>query len=222
MLSRLATIPRLFRRRPRRYHGLNELDRKLERYLDFDGGVFIEAGANDGINQSNTLYFERHRRWRGLLIEAVPELAQRCRHNRPKAIVESCALVPLGRSGERVTMVYSNLMSLVRGAMKTPEDEARHIATGSALQSITPYEIEVIGRPLSELLDRNRLTRIDLLSLDVEGYELRALQGIDFTRHRPHFILVEARYRDEIDAFLRPHYRVVDELSHHDVLYEAR
>ena len=27
---------------------LNQLDAKLERYLDYGGGFFIEAGANDG------------------------------------------------------------------------------------------------------------------------------------------------------------------------------
>jgi FkbM family methyltransferase len=209
-------------RTPARYYGLNELDRKLEAYLDFDRGIFVEAGANDGINQSNTFYFEKHRRWRGLLVEPVPELAERCRQNRPRAIVERCALVPFDRAGESLSMVFTNLTSIVRGAMKTPDDEARHIAAGSAIQNVTPYELEVVGQPLSELLDRHGLQHVDLLSLDVEGFELQALKGIDFTRHRPRFVLVEARYREEIDAYLAPHYRVLDVLSHHDVLYAVR
>src|SRR5688572_8197056 len=45
---------------------LNGLDRRLARHLDFDGGVFVEAGANDGVEQSNTYYFEKIRHWRGL------------------------------------------------------------------------------------------------------------------------------------------------------------
>ncbi len=222
MFRALANLIRPLRQPARRYYGLNELDRKLEQYLDFDRGIFVEAGANDGVNQSNTLYFERHRRWRGLLIEPVPEVAERCRRNRPAAIVEACALVPFARAGNTLTIAYANLTSVVRGAMKTAEEEARHIAVGSALQNITTYDVEVVGQPLSLLLDRHGLARVDLLSLDVEGYELQALKGIDFTRHRPRFILVEARYRAEIDAFLAPHYTVRDVLSHHDVLYAAR
>ena len=222
MFRQLAALSRLLSRSTPRYYGLNELDRKLERYLDFDRGTFVEAGANDGVNQSNTFYFERHRGWRGLLVEPVPDLAERCRRNRPKAVVEACALVPFERAGETVTMTYANLTSIVRGAMKTPEEEARHIASGSALQNVAPYELQVVGRPLSELLDRHGLAPVDLLSLDVEGFELQALKGIDFTRHRPRFILVEARYREEIDAFLAPHYAVRDVLSHHDVLYEVK
>ena len=48
------------------------------RHLTRRGGVFVEAGANDGYAQSNTYYFERMRGWSGVLIEPVPELAHHC------------------------------------------------------------------------------------------------------------------------------------------------
>lgn len=41
------------------YFGLNELDRKIEKYMDYDNGFYVELGANDGIRQSNTYYFEK-------------------------------------------------------------------------------------------------------------------------------------------------------------------
>ena len=63
------------------------IDRKLERWLDRDGGVFIEAGANDGVRQSNTYFLEKKRGWTGLLVEPVPELAAECRKNRRAAVV---------------------------------------------------------------------------------------------------------------------------------------
>ena len=37
---------------------LNDLDRKLEKYLDYQNGFFVELGANDGFTQSNTLFLE--------------------------------------------------------------------------------------------------------------------------------------------------------------------
>ena len=57
----------------RRYSrlALDGLDAKLEQHLDFDGGFFVEAGANDGLTQSNTYYFERWRGWRGLLVTVL-------------------------------------------------------------------------------------------------------------------------------------------------------
>ena len=40
-----------------RYFSLIDLDKKLEKYLDFDNGYFVELGANDGVNQSNNNIF---------------------------------------------------------------------------------------------------------------------------------------------------------------------
>jgi hypothetical protein len=41
----------------RKSYSLNDLDLKLKAYLNFQRGYFIEAGANDGLDQSNTLFF---------------------------------------------------------------------------------------------------------------------------------------------------------------------
>ena len=222
----MSLITQLFqkwnRRREKRSFALNGLDRKLEEYLGFDDGFFIEAGANDGISQSNTLYFEKYRHWRGLLIEPVPELAARCRENRPACLVENCALVPFNHPSDTVEMRYCNLMSLVKGAMKSEEADLAHIQKGSEVQRIAPRELRVPAQTLTAILDRHRPPRIDFFSLDVEGYELSALQGLDLARYRPAFILVEARERDEIDRFLESHYDVRAVLSHHDVLYQSR
>ncbi|HZR76044.1 FkbM family methyltransferase [Bradyrhizobium sp.] len=223
-LGRLQAGARLARRAPpeKHYYGLNELDRKLERYIDFDGGIFVEAGANDGQNQSNTAYFARHRGWRGVLVEPIPELAERCRVARPESIVENCALVASDADGESVPMTFCGLMSVVDGGWSDAEAERAHVETGRQIQSLTTYHVDVPGRSLSHLLDKHRLNRVDLLSLDVEGFERQALEGLDLLRHRPSFILVEARFREEIDELLLPRYDVLAQLSHHDVLYRAK
>lgn len=207
---------------PRHYYGLNELDKKLEAYVDFDGGFFVEAGANNGEAQSNTAYFARHRRWRGLLVEPIPELAARCRVARPESIIENCALVDADCDGNLVPMTYCGLMSVVEGGWRNPEAERAHVEVGRQIQSLTTYRVEVPGRSLSALLDTHRIGHVDLLSLDVEGFERQALEGLDLERHRPRFILVEARFRCEIDSLLLPYYDVVAELSHHDVLYRVK
>jgi FkbM family methyltransferase len=188
--------------------------------LDFTNGFFVEAGANDGMNQSNTLYFERHRGWTGLLIEPIPELAARCRVNRPRCLVENCALVPFSFREPAVVMRYCNLMSVVKNSMKTEQEELAHIQAGCEIQRTEPYELTVPACTLTSLLDKHHVQQFDLLSLDVEGFELNALKGLDFARHQPAFMLIEARYRDEIDTFLQSYYKPVAELSEHDVLYQ--
>ena len=206
----------------RRSFALNDLDLKLKPYLGDQAGVFIEAGGNDGISQSNTLYFERYHQWRGILIEGIPELAQKCLTNRPRAWVEQCALVPFDFEKPTISMTYCNLMSVVDGAMKTPEEEAAHIATGEEVQQLQRYKVDVRTKTLSAIIEAYGAPKIDLLSLDVEGYELQVLQGLDLERHGPSWMLIEARYRSDIDNYLVNHYEVVAELSHHDVLYRRR
>jgi FkbM family methyltransferase len=204
---------------PRKSFALDQLDLKLAERLQKKKGFFIEAGANNGINQSNTLYLERYLNWRGLLVEPVPALAEACRLNRPKCIVENCALVPFDYEADSIEMLYCNLMSVVKGGMKSEDEERQHVEKGAAVQRITPYELTVPARSLSSLLDQHRIQEIDLLSLDVEGFELGVLKGIDFSRHAPAFMLIEARYREEIEAFLLPGYEVFAELSFRDILY---
>ncbi len=200
---------------------LNNLDKKLEPYLNYKNGFFIEAGANDGMAQSNTLYFERYKEWTGILIEPIYELAQKCMINRPKCIVENVALVPFDFKGSYVEMRYCNLMSLVKGSMKSEDDELNHINKGCAIQNISTYEIKVPAATLSSVLDKHSISKIDLLCLDVEGFELSALKGIDFEKHRPKYMLIEARYREEIESFIGSLYEPIAELSHHDVLYKS-
>jgi FkbM family methyltransferase len=204
-----------------RSFALNYLDFKLRALCNFEGGFFVEAGANDGIAQSNTLYFEKRLAWRGLLIEAIPALARACAANRPACLVENAALVSAEYSRAVVPMRYCNLMSVVTGALKTPEEE-EHIRKGCGLQQVESFSLEVPARTLSSILERNGVERVDLLSLDVEGYELEALRGLDFRMHKPRVMLVEARNGREVDEFLAPLYEPVALLSHHDMLYILR
>ncbi len=213
----------LLMRKVQRYFALNDLDKKLGQYLNFEGGVFVEAGANDGVKQSNTLHFEACRGWHGLLVEPVPELARKCRLHRPRSKVEAVALVAPTEAGRSVTLRYADLMSVIKGGMKTAEEEQKHVEAGIKVQELSDtFEIKVPTATLSGLFDKHGISQVHLLSLDLEGYERKALEGLDFSRHRPQFILVEARYRGEIEQYLAPYYELKEELSHHDLLFQCR
>lgn len=142
--------------------------------------------------------------------------------DQPAGLVENAALVFAFYPGSTIPMRYCNLMSVVPGAMKTPEEEERHIERGCQLQQVESFPLEVPARTLSSILKQHRIEHIDLLSLDVEGYELEALRGIDFYACKPRLTLIEARYRREIDDYLTPLHEPVALLSHHDVLYVLR
>jgi FkbM family methyltransferase len=203
------------------------IDRKLEHHLDLDGGVFIEAGANDGVRQSNTYYFEKIRGWTGLLIEPVPALAAECRRNRRATVVEA-ALVARDVPGATVEIHLAGLMSTVAGAMGDEAATARHVAAAVAVQKRAEVgQIQVPARTLSAVIAEARLpATIDLLSLDVEGSETDALRGLDLARHAPRFICIEARDPAAIGALLGPRYEICEVLTdlgtHRDLLFRRR
>jgi len=228
MITRLSNAVRS--RLLRRSFALNELDFKLRPYLDYRGGFFVEAGANDGINQSNTLYFEKYLGWHGLLIEAIPALAESCRRNRPNCQVESCALVAAGYPQPTVEMRYANLMSFVKGAFGSEQEDARYLESGQRFLrgDEKPYTLAVPARTLSQVLAARGIDRVDFMSLDVEGAEIEVLQGIDLEVIAPAFLLVEVWHEkgDRIKALLAPFYELVQVLnandSYADILFRAR
>jgi FkbM family methyltransferase len=200
------------------------MDRRLEELLPFEGGFFVEAGANDGYMQSNTYYLERFKGWRGVLVEPIPELYEICRRQRPASRVFNFALVPEERPGETVRMHYGGLMSIVSG-VRGGDADAAHAEAGSQLGWDVNYEVDVPARTLTSILDEAGATSIDLVSLDVEGYEAGVLQGLDVERFRPRHVLVEVVDRDNIPAIeeaLGPEYEAAEDLSPLDVLYSRR
>lgn len=204
---------------------LNDLDRELQKYLNFNNGFFIEVGAYDGYTQSNTYFLEKRRGWNGLLIEGIPNLYKKCKKNRPKSIVKNFALVSNDFSQSSVEMHYADLMSVVEGALKSEVAQKRHIDAGMDLQYFdSSYKVTVPARTLESVLTEiSNLPDIDFFSLDVEGYELQVLKGLNLDRYKPRYILVEAKFFEEVNEFLLSYdYQIIGQLTHHDFLYESK
>lgn len=180
---------------------LNVLDRRLVELFDgATGGTFIELGANDGLQQSNTLALEILHGWSGLLIEADPELAAECRRNRPRAVVVCAAAAP---SWGISHLTPADLIGSVTGA---PDPQSKTVLVPTA--------------PLSEIIDVSGIgSVIELVSLDVEGHELEVLAGLDLHRHRPQHLLVETVQPDAVLAALGHGYEQAATWSHHDHVF---
>ena len=209
---------------------LNDLDRKLERYLDFDGGFFVEAGANDGFTQSNTYYFERLRGWRGVLIEPIPELFERCKKMRSHSHVVQSALVGPDYKGTTIDMQFAGLMSVTSDAFGDEGKRRAHIenaVNAAQMDESGAYIVSVPVNTLSKILEQASVTQeIDLLSLDVEGGEIMALEGLNRSLHSPRFICVEARLPDVIISMLSSTHELVEVLTdkgdYQDILFRRR
>ena len=198
------------------------LDRKLAEYLPQERGVFVEAGAFDGYYGSNTYWFERFRGWSGVLIEPLPELAAIARKERPRSKIFQCALVAADYDQAYITMRYGGFQSVVVDAWEGGEEQ-RHAEWGAALQHRETFELQVPARSLSDVLSEAGVTDIDLMTIDVEGFEFSVMRGLDLAKHRPKFLLVECvqgeTERRKIESLLGDDYGYEAQLSRLDHLY---
>lgn len=164
------------------------LDKKLDALFSQKiDGFFIELGANDGVTQSNSAFFEYHRGWKGVLIEPSSSQYDRCTLNRPNSHCFNAACVSESYTGDTVTGDFDgSLMASVDGK-----------------RCNSNLHISVPAKTLTSILDSVSppIQSIDLLSLDTEGYELSVLQGLDLTKYRPHYMIIEV-YSHDYDALV--------------------
>ena len=152
------------------------LDLKIDSIINKNNGFFIELGANDGLNQSNTARFEFFKNWSGILIEPSFEKYIQCIKNRPNSITLNFACVDNDYDDEFILGDFNgHLMSSVDGKR----------LNNNNLVKVKATTLEII---LDKYKDSS--IEIDLLSLDTEGYELNILKGLNLKKYRPRFLLI--------------------------------
>lgn len=183
-------------------------------------GTYIEAGANDGIRQSNTMLLYSNYSWRGILIEPVPEVFERLKHNRPGDFCVHAALVEPNYGNDQCIIEYTpecyGLMSAMKGMPFTKERLEKAGEEGIGVWAP--------ARTLDQIIEQYEPREIDLLCLDIEGYELKALQGIDLEKWKPQYLMIEQldKSNTEIETYLSPWYTRVDLFGENDVIYKRK
>ena len=164
----------------------------LEYFGNIRGGFFVELGAHDGVELSNTLVMERDFAWNGLCIEPNPETFERLRTNRKCLCCNGLISDSNGKDVEFCISRENAMYSGSKGSMSRPEN-----ATVVNLKTYT----------LTHVLDLVNAPRvIEFLSLDTEGTELDILRGVDWERYRFLYMCIEHNYeeprRTQIRQFL--------------------
>ena len=151
-------------------------------------GYYVEVGAFNGVDLSNTYFFEQIG-WTGVLVEPNPGLAEHCRSARPGSKVFQGAAVAPG-TPPTVTLeiaqddgLYSSL------AMDRRQREKVQRYTGQ----VRLQPVDVPARTLDAILEEAGAPEggVDFVSIDVEGYEWSVLQGFTPSRWAPRVILLE-------------------------------
>lgn len=197
------------------YHSQSGQDSYLDQQV-FQGyrrGIFVEVGAWDGVDLSNTVFFERERNWTGLAIEPLPDrYAQLVQQRTCKSLN-----IAIGDTdGEAEFMSLSGPTSMLSGIISNydPRHIKRIDAEASQLGA-TKTVLTVPTRRLDTVFRENGLTRIHYLSIDVEGSEMACIRSIDFSNVYIDVIGFENNYADktiEIINYLKE--RGYTELNH--------
>ena len=150
-------------------------------------GFYIECGAANGEDFSNTLFFERFRSWDGLLIEPNPDFFKELLTKRRNAfMINSCLSTSM--KAEKVMFLDAGYLGGINGTM-----DSSHM---KAVRTYFNKRLEVQCFPLWFILLAINRTNIDYFSLDVEGPELEILGTIPWEKVHINVISVEYRSFD--------------------------
>lgn len=133
-----------------------------------DDGVYVELGAQDGLQNSNTLFFEKTLGYKGLLIEPAPNQFSSLIRNRGNNFCENFAVDIV--IGEQMFIGNDGCSGLVH----TMADSHRN----RWHQNRTEYQVKTV--PMKDLLKKHKIAYIDFLSIDVEGGEELVLKTMDW------------------------------------------
>jgi FkbM family methyltransferase len=180
-------------------------------------GTFLEIGADDGVDKSNTKFFEELG-WVGMCVEPSPKRFKLLKQNR------SCVCENYAISDKICEVEFMDISGWGKGLSgivdyyskehkKRIENEIKHPLNGGS------EIIKVKTELLSNLLDKHNLKKIDFCTIDTEGGEFEILKTIDFDKYDIKIILIENNYNEtKIKEFLKnKDYTIVTRIGVDDV-----
>jgi FkbM family methyltransferase len=168
--------------------------------LDFKkNGYFVEFGATNGIDLSNTYLLEKNFGWRGILAEPAKCWHRALRENRRSSIEINCVW------RDSTSVLNFNEVEIAELSTITSYRKADMHASRRKIGH--SYSVNTIS--LNDLLDKySAPDEIDYLSIDTEGSEFEILSNLDFGRYQFKIITCEHNFtpiREKILELLTQH-----------------
>ena len=171
---------------PERPSQLDQDLKCLEYFNNKKGGYFVDIGAHDGKDLSNTYRLETEYGWKGICVEPLEEEFKKCVESRPMSIcINTCIYDKNG------TVTFNEVTRGNNYSMLSGIDDENYKCRENFIQSEKPCIT------LTKLLeDNNSPSVIDFLSIDTEGSELKILRSLDHDKFSFRYITCEHNYDD--------------------------
>jgi len=184
-------------------------------FLDYKtDGYFVEFGATDGVNMSNSYLLETKFNWKGILGEPAKIYHHKLINNRN---VEIETNLVWSKSGDEL------LFNETSSALTSTIDSFSNSDFNKRITK-NKYKIETIS--LNDLLKKyNAPKKIDYLSIDTEGSEYEILSNFNFNEYDIRVITCEHNFvkkkREDIFKLLSKYkyQRKYEEFSQYDDWY---
>ncbi|PIQ86102.1 MAG: hypothetical protein COV73_05070 [Candidatus Omnitrophica bacterium CG11_big_fil_rev_8_21_14_0_20_43_6] len=184
-------------------------------FNDRKGGIFVDVGCAHYKEMSTTYYLEEHLEWAGIAVDALAEFAIGYIQHRPNTRFFN--FIVTDHSGD-IEPFYRLINAI--GLSSTNENFLKKQAESHHV----PKEYQVVYVPtitLTELLEKNGISKIDFLSMDIERGEPEALSGFNIKRFKPGLVCIEVRPETSdkiLDYFARYGYERIDKYLKYDGL----
>ena len=183
---------------------------------DERGGFFLDVGSYKWMELSTTLYLEEHLGWTGIAIDANSEFAKGFEENRPGT--KFFSYIVTDHSGGELTFYVAEGSEGISSVDRSWIANFFRAFFPNAKPKVREVTVPTIT--LNDLLDREGVEKIDLLSMDIEGHEPEALAGFDIRRFRPRLVCIESNPKLRaklLNYFIENGYERIEAYDAHDV-----
>lgn len=190
---------------------------------NLDRVFVIQVGANDGINHDPIHKFVKRDKWKGLLIEPQPDVFRYQLfplYMRDEGVfMENIAI------GDQISLMDMYKISFTRERWatglttfhkptlqdKVDRGDVDIIAKRKGIKVPAKKEdyidqVKVESKTFEFLRAKYQIQEVDVLQIDVEGFDFEVIKLYDLSQHKPKVIVFESRHLDDKEYTEAEHY----------------